>query len=133
MKSLWKIIFVIGVMLMISAITGVHQLSYNSGAGFSLKWHTVMSRTFTFIAGAGLIAWFMAGHDNPLLQRRYTRVVLWIMIGGCALQSVSLVVSGNLLSEKVWAIITHGFVIVLFLYLLRKKDRPDLKSDGKSE
>lgn len=125
MNALWKIIFAIGVMLMISAITGIHQLSYNSDVGLSLKFHTLMSRALTFALGAGLIAWTVEGRGNPILQLRYTRVALWIIILGCLFQSVSIVSSGYTLFEKIWVIISHTFIILFFLYLLRKKQNTD--------
>jgi hypothetical protein len=125
MKTLRIGSIVIGVLLVISAITGFQQLEWSGGHGFSYRLHTPLSRVITLVLGIIFLTWHIGIKHKTKWGLAITTVIFYLAMCQFIWQGIQFAVSVASTDTfgAVWAIVSQtGIAFILFL-LLRKVQR----------
>jgi hypothetical protein len=138
MKALRAISITLGVLFIISAITGVRHMEWSS-EGFSYKMQTPLLRACTFVLGLIFLCWHVGIGRKSNSGLWVTTVLFYVAICQVIYQGFqyALSVASTDTFGAVWAIVSQlGVAAILYLVLRRIKKswktQPDVAKAGKT-
>ena len=126
MRPIQFICLSIGLLLLISAITGIHQVRYSDDVGLVIINHSLVTRTITLMLGLLFIILYFGIKSQSIWRQRLTAIVFFGAICICLWQAIDYALFAETVLDKLWGAISQIGLAVIVYIIFSKVKKPRL-------